>query len=132
MTAIRHILAGLPPSVSPSSHAVEIDGFVYLTGQFGRDLDHPEAPLPAGIRAQTRRTLDNLARVLDGLGLSLAHVVSVRVYLSDFGRDYAAMNEAYAPYFPEGTRPVRTCIGVAGLVRGALIEVEAVAHRRGC
>jgi enamine deaminase RidA (YjgF/YER057c/UK114 family) len=44
-----HILDGFPKSMSPSSHAVEADGFVFLTGQFGRDLDHPEAPLPAGM-----------------------------------------------------------------------------------
>ena len=51
-----HILDGLPKSVSPSSHATEADGFVFLTGQFGRDLDDPAKPLPEGIRAQTDRT----------------------------------------------------------------------------
>ena len=130
MSAIRHFLDGLPPSVSPSSHAVEVDGLVYLTGQFGRDLARPGAPLPDGIRAQTARTLENLSTVLGRLGLDLRHVVSMRVYLRRFDEDYAAMNEVYAGFFPEGGRPVRTCIGVAGLVRGALIEVEAVAHRR--
>jgi 2-iminobutanoate/2-iminopropanoate deaminase len=52
-----HILDGFPKSVSPSSHATEADGFVFLTGQFGRDLDAPAKPLPEGIRAQTDRTL---------------------------------------------------------------------------
>ncbi len=130
MSVIHHVVDGLPPSVSPSSHAVEIDGFVYLTGQFGRDLDQPEAPLPAGIRAQTARTLENLSTVLGKLGLGLGHIVSMRVYLVHFEQDYADMNGVYGSVFPEGKRPVRTCIGVAGLVRGALIEMEAVAHRR--
>ena len=129
MSAVRHILDGLPPSVSPSSHAVEIDGFIYLTGQFGRDLGRPDAPLPDGIQAQTARTLENLSTVLGKLGLDLGHLVSMRVYLSRFDQDYAAMNDAYAGFFTEGRRPVRTCVGVASLVRGALIEVEAVAHR---
>lgn len=125
----HHMLAGFPPSVSPSSHAVETDGFVFLTGQFPRDLDDPDAPFPDGIAAQTSRTMGNLARALGALGLGLEHLVSVRVYLSAFERDYAAMNDAYAAALPEGGRPVRSCIGVTALVRGALIEVEAIARR---
>ncbi len=73
MSPRHHVLPGFPPSVSPSSHAAEADGFVFLTGPSPRDLDNPEAPLP------------------------------------------------------EGGHPVRTCIGVPALVRGALIEAEAVA-----
>lgn len=125
----HHLLAGFPPSVSPSSHAVEAEGFVFLTGQFPRDLDDPAAPLPAGIAAQTARTMGNLARALAALGLGLEHLVSVRVYLSEFRRDYAAMNEAYAAALPPGGRPVRSCIGVTALVRDALIEIEAIARR---
>ncbi|MBW6398220.1 RidA family protein [Roseomonas sp. HJA6] len=125
----HHIFAGFPPSVSPSSHAVEADGFVFLTGQFPRDLDDPDAPFPDGIAAQTTRTMSNLARALGALGLGLEHVVSVRVYLTEFRRDYAAMNAAYAAALPPGGRPVRTCIGVTALVRDALIEIEAVAKR---
>lgn len=129
MSLRHHILPGFPPSVSPSSHAVEADGFIFLTGQFPRDLDDPEAALPEGIAAQTTRTMGNLARALAALGLGLEHLVSVRAYLSRFERDYAAMNAAYAAALPEGGRPVRTCVGVTALVRGALIEVEAVAKR---
>ena len=127
---MRHyMLAGFPPSMSPSSHAVEADGFVFLTGQFPRDLDDPKAPLPEGITAQTTRTIANLARALRALGMGLEHLVSVRVYLTAFERDYAAMNLAYAAALPPGGRPVRTCVGVTALVRGALIEIEAVARR---
>lgn len=130
MTGLRHhMLAGFPPSVSPSSHAVEADGFVFFTGQFARDLDDPDAALPEGIVAQTARTMGNLARALAALGLGLSDLVSVRVYLAAFERDYAAMNVAYAAALPEGGRPVRSCIGVTALVRGALIEIEAVARR---
>jgi reactive intermediate/imine deaminase len=124
-----HVLDGLPPSVSPSSHAAEADGFVFLTGQFGRDLDDPARPLPEGIRAQTEATLANLARVLAALGLSLADVVRVRVFLTHFKRDYTAMNEVYAGFFPAPARPARTCVGVTDLVRDALIEIDCVAKR---
>ena len=125
----RHVLAGFPPPVSPSSHAVEADGWVYLTGQLGRDLDGPAAPLPAGVAAQTTQALANLARTLAALGLGLEHVVSCRVYLTRFEADYAAMNAAYARAFPAGARPTRACVGVTALALGALVEIEAVARR---
>jgi reactive intermediate/imine deaminase len=130
MTAPKfHVLDGFPRSVSPSSHATEADGFVFLTGQFGRDLDDPGKPLPDGIRAQTDRTLSNMRRVLESLGLSMAQVMSVRVFLTHFKRDYEAMNEVYAGFFPEGARPARTCVGVTDLVRDALIEIDCIAKR---
>src|SRR5260370_38184736 len=94
-----HILDGFPRSVSPSSHAAEADGFVFLTGQFGRDLDDPDKAPPDGIRAQTDRTMKNLVRVLSALDLSLANVLSVRVFLTHFKRDYDALNEVYAGFF---------------------------------
>ena len=128
-TAKFHILDGLPKSVSPSSHATEADGFVFLTGQFGRDLDDPAKPLPDGIGAQTDVTLRNMRRVLEALGLSMGQVLSVRVFLTHFKRDYDAMNEVYAGFFPAGARPTRTCIGVTDLVRDALIEIDCIAKR---
>ena len=124
-----HILDGFPKSVSPSSHASEAGGFVFLTGQFGRDLDDPAKSLPDGIRAQTDRTLGNMHRVLESLGLTMGQVMSVRVFLTHFKRDYDAMNEVYAGFFPEGARPTRTCVGVTDLVRDALIEIDCIAKR---
>lgn len=130
MTTIkRHILGDLPKSMSPSSHAVEADGFVFLTGQFGRNLDAPDESLPDGIEAQTERTLRNMERVLGSLGLSLRNVVSVRVFLTRFKRDYDGLNAVYSRFFAEGERPVRTCVGVTDLVRDALIEIDCIAKR---
>jgi 2-iminobutanoate/2-iminopropanoate deaminase len=129
MASKFHILDGFPRSVSPSSHAAEADGFVFLTGQFGRDLDDPDKPLPDGIRAQTEQTMKNLVRVLGALDLSLANVLSVRVFLTHFKRDYAAMNEVYVGFLPPAARPARTCVGVTDLVREALIEIDCVAKR---
>jgi len=129
MSISRHILPGFPSSVSPSPHAVEVDGWVHLTGQFPRDLDAPETPLPLGIAAQTEVTLRNMARVLQALGLGWANLVSMRVYLTAFERDYDAMNAVYAAIIPADCRPTRTCLGVGRLVRGALIEMDCVARR---
>ena len=87
-------------------------------------------PLPDGIEGQTRRVMDNLIIVLDGLGLTLAEVLSCRIYLTEFNRDFALMNDIYRSYFPSDRLPARTCIGVTGLARNALVEVDMVAHRR--
>lgn len=124
---VFHVLAGLPPSMSPSSHVAEAGGFVFLTGQFGRDLARPEDPLPEGIEAQTERTLGNMRHVLGAMGLGLGDVVSVRVFLTRFRQDYDAMNAVYGRHFGGEARPVRTCVGVTDLVRGALIEIDCVA-----
>ena len=87
------------------------------------------APLPDGIEAQTRRVLDNLERVLAGIGSALDRVVFARVYLTHFERDYAAMNRVYESYFAPGRLPARTCIGVTGLACGALVEIDLLARR---
>ena len=124
-----HMVPGAPQPVAPFSHAAEIDGWVFLTGQMPTDPDDPSRPLPEGIEAQTRRVMDNLIIVLNGMGLSLDNVVQVRAYITDFEGDYAAMNAAYTSYFVPGRLPARTCIGVTGLAVGALVEIDMMARR---
>lgn len=126
---VFHMIAPAPAPVAPYSHAVEADAWVFLTGQIPTDPDRDAAPLPDGIAAQTRRTMDNLVLVLEGLGLGLEHVVAARVFLTRFQADYAAMNAAYTPYFPAARLPARTCIGVTGLARHALVEIDFIARR---
>ncbi len=123
------MIAGAATPVGPFSHAVEVDGWVFLTGQMPTDPADDAAPLPAGVEAQTRRVMDNLVLVLEGAGLRLDAVVSVRAYLTHFERDYDAMNRVYRSYFVDGRLPARTCIGVTGLARAALVEIDLVARR---
>ena len=123
------MIPGAPTPVAPFSHAVETDGWVFLTGQMPTWPHDDAAPLPDGIAAQTRRVMDNLVLVLHGAGLGLEHVVSVRAYLLHFEHDYGLMNETYRGYFAPGRLPARTCIGVTGLARGALVEIDMVARR---
>ncbi|HEY5599000.1 MAG TPA: RidA family protein [Kiloniellales bacterium] len=124
-----HMISGAPTPVAPFSHAVEADGWVFVTGQMPTDPDDDAAPLPAGAEAQTRRVMDNLILVLAGLGLGLEHVVCARIYLTRFAQDYAAMNDVYRSYFPAGRLPARTCVGVTALAREALVEIDLVARR---
>jgi reactive intermediate/imine deaminase len=126
---VFHNVDEAPTHVAPFSHAVEVDGWIQLTGQMPTDPDDDSAPLPPGVEAQTRRVMDNLIIVLNGLGLDLAHVLSCRVYLTEFARDYEVMNQTYRSYFPPGRLPARTCIGVTGLAREALVEIDMVARR---
>jgi reactive intermediate/imine deaminase len=117
-----------PKPVAPFSHAVETDGFVFVTGQMP---DTPSAPgvLPEGIVAQTQAVMENLRVVLQGLDLGLEHIAMTRIYLTEFKRDYAAMNDTYRSYFPPDRLPARTCVGVTGLAYEALIEIDLVCRR---
>ena len=124
-----HMIAGGPRPVAPFSHAVERDGWVVLTGQMPTDPAAPEAPLPEGVEAQTRRVMENLTLVLAGIGLDLGHVLQCRCYLTHFERDFAAFNEVYQSYFPPDRRPARTTIGVTALAVGALVEIDMLARR---
>ena len=126
---IFHLFESAAQPVAPYSHAVEVDGWILLTGQIPNDPADDGAPFPARIEAQTHRVMENLALVLGGLGLGLEHVVSGRVFLTRFPRDYEAMNAVYAGYFPADRRPARTCIGVTGLARDALVEIDFIARR---
>jgi 2-iminobutanoate/2-iminopropanoate deaminase len=122
------MIAGGPRPVAPFSHAVETDGFVFVTGQMP---DTPDAPgqLPDTIEAQTRAVMENLRLVLAGLDLGFEHVVMARIYLTRFSQDYAAVNEVYRSYFPQDRLPARTCVGVTGLAYDALIEIDFVCRR---
>ncbi len=129
MSPVFHMIAGGPRPVAPFSHAVEVDGWVILTGQMPTDPEAPDAPLPEGVEAQTVRVMGNLELVLQGVGLDLSHVVQCRAYLTEFERDYAAFNATYAGFFPEDRRPARTTVGVTALAVGALVEIDCVAKR---
>jgi reactive intermediate/imine deaminase len=126
---IHHMIAAGPRPVAPFSHAVEADGWVFVTGQMPTDPAAPDAPLPQGVAAQTRRVVENLRIVLGGVGLGLEHVVMARIYLTDFARDYAAMNAEWVTFFEPGKLPARTTVGVTGLAVGALVEIDLVVRR---
>ena len=123
-----HMISGGPKPVAPLSHAVETDGFVFVTGQMP---DTPATPgvLPEGIVEQTKAVMKNLKVVLNGINLGFEHVVMARIYLTRFKEDYAAINETYQQYFPADRRPARTCVGVTGLAYDALIEIDLVCKR---
>jgi 2-iminobutanoate/2-iminopropanoate deaminase len=122
------MIAGGPKPVAPFSHAVETDGFVFVTGQMP---DTPDAPgkLPDTIDGQTRAVMENLRLVLTGLDLGFEHVVMARIYLTRFRQDYSTMNKVYRDYFAHDRLPARTCVGVTDLAYDALIEIDLICRR---
>jgi reactive intermediate/imine deaminase len=124
-----HRVGGAPTPVAPFSHAVSGGDWVFITGQLPIDPDDDDAPLPVGVEAQTHLVMKNLTTVLEGLGLTLADVAVARAYLTDFYGDYEAMNATYASYFEDDRRPARTCVGVTGLARHALVEIDFICRR---
>jgi reactive intermediate/imine deaminase len=126
---IHHVIAAGPRPVAPFSHAVEADGWIFVTGQMPTNPDAPDAPLPKGIEAQTRRVIKNLKIVLKGVGLTLDHVTMARIYLTEFERDYAKLNALWPSFWKPGKLPARTTVGVTALAVGALVEIDLVARR---
>lgn len=126
---LHHMISSGPRPVAPFSHAVEANGFVFVTGQMPTDPAAPDAPLPDGVEAQTRRVMENLRIVLNGIGLGFEHVTMARIYLTEFERDYAAFNAIWPTYFEAGKLPARTTVGVTALAVGALVEIDLVARR---
>lgn len=113
------MVPGAPAPVAPFSHATAVDGWVFVTGQLPIDPDDDDGPLPEEIEAQTRQVVENLRRVLAGSASGLDQVVFARVHLTQFERDYAAMNTVYETYSAPARLPARTCIGVTALAGGA-------------
>lgn len=122
-----HWVGTAPFPVAPWSHAAEAGGQVFVTGQLPLDPAAPESALPAGITAQTRRTMENLREVLASLDPGFGDMAMARVFLTRFKEDYEAMNRVTAEYSEETRRPARTCIGVTALARDARVEIDLVA-----
>lgn len=113
-----------PKAIGPYSQAIRTDNFVFTAGQVGLDPATMEL-VEDGIEAQTRQVLTNLQHVLESADSGLKFVVKTTVFLQDMG-DFAAMNTVYAEFFPENP-PARSTVQVAGLPKGALVEIECVA-----
>ena len=114
-----------PAAIGTYSQAVRAADTVYLSGQIG--LDPATMQMAEGVEAQTHRVFRNLAAVADAAGMSLDHAVRMTVYLIDLAH-FARVNEIMAQYVRE-PYPARAALGVSGLPRGALVEIDAILHR---
>ena len=113
-----------PNAIGPYEQAIKANGFVYTAGQIGLEPASGEL-VAGGVEEQARRVLDNVTAVLEAAGSSWGQVVKTTIYLSDMA-DFAAVNAVYEGYLG-GSKPARTTVAVAGLPKGALVEVDVVA-----
>ena len=114
-----------PKPIGPYSQGVVSGGLLFSSGQIALDPVSGEL-VGGGIAVQTERVLENLAAVLGSAGLTFADVVRTGIYLVDLG-DFTVVNEIYSRYV-SAPYPARATVGVAALPKGALIEIDAIAH----
>lgn len=115
-----------PAAIGPYSQAVEVNGFVYCSGQLPVDPITGSFP-SGGIKEQTRQSLENVQAILKEAGLELKNVVKTTVLLADIA-DFSAMNEVYSEMF-SAPFPARSAFAVRDLPKGALVEIECIAAR---
>ncbi len=113
-----------PNAIGPYEQAIKANGFVYTAGQIGLEPASGEL-VAGGVEEQARQVLDNVTAVLEAAGSSWGQVVKTTIYLNDMA-DFAAVNAVYEGYLG-GSKPARTTVAVAGLPKGALVEVDVVA-----
>ena len=115
-----------PAAIGPYSQAIEVNGFVYASGQLPIDPATGNFP-EGGVAAQTRQSILNAEKILQAAGTDLKHVVKTTVYLADMA-DFGAMNEVYTQFFSEPV-PARSAVAVKDLPKGALVEIEVLAAK---
>ena len=115
-----------PKAIGPYSQAIEINGFLYISGQIPIDPAVGKV-VEGGIREQTEQVMKNIGEILKAAGYDYRDIVKSTCLLSDMD-NFAAMNEVYGKYFTENP-PARAAFGVVKLPMGVLVEIETVAAR---
>lgn len=115
-----------PAPIGPYSQAVMAGNELFCSGQVALDPETGDLR-GADVVEQTHQALRNLGAVLEAAGMSYDNVVKTTVFLVDMN-DFAAVNEAYAKYF-DAAKPARSTVAVAGLPKGARVEIDAIARR---
>jgi 2-iminobutanoate/2-iminopropanoate deaminase len=115
-----------PAAIGPYSHAVWAGDFLFCSGQLGVDPRKGDLAGP-DVTSQTLRSLKNIAAILESQGLRLVDVVKTTIFLTDMA-NFKDVNEVYGKVFGSEP-PARSCVAVAALPLGGLVEIEVIAHR---
>ncbi|MBF0215670.1 MAG: deaminase [Candidatus Omnitrophica bacterium] len=118
-----------PIPVGPYSQAVEVGGFLFVSGQIPIDPASGEIAGTGGIKDDTRIVLGHIVNILAEIGLELSDIVKVEVFLKDLG-DLKDMNEVYSIFFHGEIQPARVVIEAAKLPKNARIEMSCIAVKR--
>ena len=116
-----------PAAIGPYSQGVAFGNMVYTSGQI--PVNPADGSIPASIEEQTAQSLNNVKAVLEAAGASLNDVIKTTVFIQNMD-DFAKINGIYATYFNGPILPARSCVEVAKLPKGVLIEIEAIAVKR--
>jgi reactive intermediate/imine deaminase len=106
------------------SEVVRVGNMLYLSGKLG--TDSAGKLVPGGVAAETKQTLENIRRVLEGNGSSLDQVVKCTVMLADM-KEWAEMNAVYVTFFKKERLPARSAFGTSGLALNGRVEIECLA-----
>jgi 2-iminobutanoate/2-iminopropanoate deaminase len=123
---VRTDKAPAPFEGAPYSQGIVFGDLVFVAGQLGIDPATGQV-VEGGISAQTERVMENIQAILEEAGSSLDKLLKTTIYIVDLA-DFAALNEVYARYLEE-PYPARATIEIGSLPSGALVEIEAIAHR---
>jgi 2-iminobutanoate/2-iminopropanoate deaminase len=115
---------GAPAAIGPYSQGMRTGDLLFCSGQIPLEPTTGEL-VKDDIEGQARRCLENLSAVAEAAGGSLANAVRCTVYLTDMN-DFARVNEVYAEFFGSGDPPARVAVAVAGLPKGADVEIDAI------
>ena len=113
-----------PEAIGPYSQAIRTGSLLFCSGQIPLDPSTGEI-VKDDVEGQTRRCLENLAAVCEAAGGALADAVRCTVYLTDMN-DFARVNEVYGEFFGDDDPPARVAVAVAGLPKGADVEIDAI------
>ncbi|MBQ8687549.1 MAG: RidA family protein [Ruminococcus sp.] len=114
-----------PNAIGPYSQAIKVGNLVYTSGQIAINPETGSVEA-SDIEGQSRQVMQNLEAVLAAAGCSFANVVKTTCFLKDVAKDFTAFNAIYAEALGD-CKPARSCVGVAELPKGVLVEVEAIA-----
>lgn len=112
-----------PAAIGPYSQAIEANGFVFASGQI--PVNPATGEIPEGIEAQAEQVMKNMKNLLEAAGTSLENVVKTTVFIQSMD-DFGTINGIYSRYFVSEC-PARSCVEVAKLPKGVLLEMEAIA-----
>ena len=119
----NHHTDDAPRAIGPYSQAVEVDGWLYTSGQIALDPATGEM-VAGGFEAQARQVLANLQAVLASAGCTFSNVVKATVYVVDLA-DFPKLNTLYGEVMGDH-RPARSTVQVAALPKGALVEIDLI------
>lgn len=112
-----------PGAVGPYVQAAKLGNIIYCSGQLG--INPAEGKLAATVEEQAHCSMKNLGAILKEAGSDYTKILKTTIFLTDMN-DFAAVNEVYKSYF-DGQYPARSCVQVAKLPLGGLVEVECIA-----